>query len=175
MSGGAPWWLTTVGWFVTVVGWLVTSYQANRREARKEKRAEVDACCKLAAELLDKARVFYSLPGAHESASGKAAEVRFLLQRLLSRLERMQLQDARFRLRLPGSDLMESLTGGDFESIGRLALGVSDPVLLDIEGDTHRVMNELEIGFQDSFLLPLHQRILNRFTRPDTWPTHRTR
>lgn len=145
--GGAPWWLTTVGWFVTVLGWFITSYQANQREVRKERRAEVDACCKMAADLLDKARKFYALPGDSAEAKVLAADIRFLLQRLLTRAERLQTLDSAFDVVSAGAALMESLTGADFDSISRPAWGPNEMRMQAIEADTHAAMDALEAGF----------------------------
>lgn len=149
---------STVGWILTAVGWIVSSQQANAREARKEKRAEIDACSKLAAELFDKSRKFYLKPGEDSSGKSEAAEIRFAMQRLLKRLERLQYQNSAFAIRVPAGEYMDSLTGEDFESVARPALLPDDPRLQQMEADSHAVIDSMELGYERAFASAWWQR-----------------
>lgn len=154
-------WFLSIGWGLTAIGWFVMSQQANLRELRKEKRVEVDACCKLVADLLEKARAFYLKPGMDPEAASSAADIRFSMQRLLKRVERLQRQQREFRIGDSAGQLFESMTGGDFDSPARVALVLGDERLAAIEADCHAVMDVLESGFEEAFL-PLHTRIWRR-------------
>lgn len=157
-------WFLGIGWGLTAIGWFVTSQQANSRELRKEKRVEVDACCRLTADLLEKARGFYLKPGSDPEAGSNAADIRFSVQRLLKRVERLQRQQRQFRIKDAAGRLFDSMTGGDFDSPARPALSPGDPKLAAIEADCHAVMDVLESGFEDAFL-PLRIRLWRR-----VWP-----
>lgn len=154
-------WFLTIGWGLTAVGWFVMSQQANSRELRKEKRVEVDACCKLVADLLEKARSFYLKEGSDPEAISGSADIRFSMHRLLKRVERLQRQQRAFRIGNSAGQLFESMTGGDFDSPTRSALVLGDERLATIEADCHAVMDALESGFEEAFL-PLHSRIWRR-------------
>lgn len=110
-------------------------------------RSEVDACCKLASELLDKSRKFYEIPGDAPQARSLSADIKFQFARLLKRTERLEKQHTAFRLKDPVADLMESMTGGQFESVTRTAEEPNSARLIAIESDVHGVMDELEGAF----------------------------
>ena len=150
MFDSLPAWFPVLGWGVTAVGWVISSGQANSREARKEKRTEVDACCKLAAEILDKARKYYA-KAPDEDTPADAADLSFSVKRLLKRLERLQKQQSTFEVADAGGELFETVTGGDFDSASRLARKPSDPHVAAIENAVHRVIDDLESGFEATF------------------------
>ena len=166
MAGDAQW-PAYVGWGLTGFGWMLVSYQANKRDVRKEKRTEVDACCEMAAELLVKARLFYS-KAASATESGETADLRFSVHRLLKRLQRLQRQHSRFSLKTPGSELLEAITGDDFESKSRVALAPNHPRLGKMEESVHFVIDALESGFEAEFL-SLSQRIGNWWRDRQRW------
>jgi hypothetical protein len=139
------------GWFVTVVGWLVSNSQANRRERRKEARAEIDACIKLLTELVLKARTYFCTPVSDQQSKSKAAEIRFELQRLITRAERLEAKHAQFDLTGACGELMDAISGDPFESSAREALAVDADLLLKIESDTHVLISQLEDGFINAF------------------------
>lgn len=143
-------WGATIGWALTGFGWFVTSYQANQREARKERRAEVDSCCKLAHEILEKARKHYSKPGDDPDMKSAAADITFSLRRLLKRVERLQQMDSSYDMKVISGQLMDSLTGADFDSVSRTVISADDVRLKAIEQDTHELMDRLELGFYAS-------------------------
>lgn len=143
-------WLPIIGFAVTGFGWFVSSAQANSREARKEKRTEVDACCKLAAEILEKARKYYVKP-PDDSSPGEAADLSFSVMRLLKRMERLERQQSSFKVTDAGEELFEAATGGEFESSSRAAKGPLDPQVRRIEQAVHRVIDDLESGFETAF------------------------
>lgn len=141
-----------VAWVLTGVGWLVSSHQANGRESRKETRAEVDACCKIAAELLDKCRRHFGKPGSHADAVAESADISFMLGRLLIRMTRLRDQRAPFRhIMAAGSEMYERVSGGDFGSISRPQYAADSTRLIDIEGTTHRLIDTLESAFATEF------------------------
>lgn len=139
------------GWFFTIVGWLVSNAQANSREKRKEARAEIDACIKLLAELVIKARSYFGFPATELLSKSKAAEIRFELQRLITRVERLESKHAEFEVTGACGELMDAISGDPFESVDREALAADSEILLRIESDTHVLINQLEDGFVKAF------------------------
>lgn len=144
-------WPLYLAWGITVIGWLVTHSLTERREQRKERRTEVDACCKIAAELLVKARIYYAEIGSSEKAKLLASEIRFEAQRLFKRVERLQEFCPSFQMEPALDALMDSVIGGDFDSIERPALVLSSPRLNEIEQACHLVMDSLEDGFSKTY------------------------
>ena len=139
------------GWFFTIVGWLVSNAQANSREKRKEVRAEIDACIKLLAELVLKTRSYFGVPATDPLSKSKAAEIRFELQRLITRVERLEGKDAQFDVTGTCGELMDAISGVPFESADREVLAADSDLLLKIESDTHVLINQLEDGFVKAF------------------------
>ena len=132
---------------LTIVGWYVANSASAKREIRKEKRAEVDAVCKLLAEILSKARSYYT-KAAHDAEALKIGrELVFDLHRVLQRVERLEVACPKFEVSGTCSELHEATTGGDFESTSRQPVSHSDPVIMNIEHWTHKTMDQLEEGF----------------------------
>lgn len=139
-----------VGLVITLIGWFVNNKSANKRENRKECRAEVDACCKLAADLFDKAKAYYSsIPKAEDRPV--AAEIRFNVQRLFIRVERLQERHQKFEVIGACEEMLDSITGDSFESANRKAINLSDVLIIKIENDVHFLMDQLELGFYKTF------------------------
>lgn len=139
------------GWFFTIVGWLVSNAQANSREKRKEVRAEIDACIKLLAELVLKTRCYFGVPATDPLSKSKAAEIRFELQWLIARVERMEGKHAQFDVIGACGELMDAISGDPFESADREVFAADSDLLLKIESDTYVLINQLEDGFVKVF------------------------
>ena len=139
------------GWLFTILGWFVSNTQANRRERRKEVRAEMDACIKLLAELLIKSRMYFCSSPSDTSAKPRAAEIRFDLQRLITRIERLENKHAEFDVIGACGELMDSVSGDPFESAERTEFAADSDLMLKIESDTHFLIDQLEDGFAKVF------------------------
>lgn len=139
------------GWFFTIAGWFVSNSQANTRERRKEVRAETDACIKLLAELLVKARAYFCSSPSDPLAKPRAAEIRFELHRLITRIERLESKHAGFDVIGACGELMDSVSGDPFESAERTELSADSDLMLKIESDIHFLIDQLEDGFAKVF------------------------
>ncbi|PUE06863.1 hypothetical protein B9Z51_13105 [Limnohabitans sp. T6-5] len=139
------------GWFFTIIGWLVSNAQANSRERRKEVRAEIDACIKLQADLVLKSRTYFGSPESDQLSKPRAAEIRFELQRLITRVERLEGKYPQFDVTGACGELMDAISGDPFESVDREALPADSDLLLKIESDTHVLIDQLEDGFVHAF------------------------
>ena len=139
------------GWFFTVVGWLVSNAQANSREKRKEARTEIDACIKLLAELVLKSRTYFGAAASDALSKSRAAEIRFELQRLIARVERLEGKHAQFDVTGACGELMDAISNDPFESADREALTADSDLMLKIESDTHLLIDQLEDGFVKAF------------------------
>lgn len=135
------------GWLLTIFGWFISGTQANNREIRKEIRSEVDACCKMVSDLLVKARVYYSSPPTDPLEQSRASEISFDLQRLITRIERLEKRYSQFEMMGAGSELMDSLTGGDFATADRKLETANSDLMQKIESDIHFLIDRLEDGF----------------------------
>ena len=136
--------LISGGWFLTIIGWLVSNSQANSRERRKEVRAEIDACIKLQSDLVLLSRTYFGSPESDQLSKSRAAEIRFEMQRLITRVERLEKKYPQF-------DVTDAISGDPFESINRQALPADSDFLLKIESDTHVLIDQLENGFINVF------------------------
>lgn len=136
---------------LTIVGWYVANSASANREIRKEKRAEVDACCKMLADILSKARAYYTKPADDSDAIKIGRELVFDLHRVLQRIERLEKACPLFEVVGTCGMLHETVTGGDFESKAREVLSHDAPAILNIEYWTHMTMDRLEDGFVASF------------------------
>lgn len=143
--------LIAVGWSITAIGWYVSSSQANKRERRKEARAEIDACAKLAHELAIKAREYYTKSPEEDSNRALGRQIRFEFMRLTARCQRLERKHPKCDLEGTLGELMDSLTGGDFESSARQPIKFDDLLLEKIDGDVHALIDELEEGFINTF------------------------
>ncbi len=132
---------------LTIVGWYVANSASAKREIRKEKRAEVDAMCKMLADILGKARSYYTKSADDADAIKTGRELVFDLHRVLQRVERLEAACPKFEVSGTWSELHEATTGGDFESTSRKAVSHDDPVIMSIEHWTHKTMDRLEEGF----------------------------
>ncbi|MDO8440223.1 MAG: hypothetical protein Q7S97_03300 [Polaromonas sp.] len=139
------------GWFFTIVGWIVSNAQANSREKRKEARAEIDACIRLLADLVAKSRPYFGAPATDSLSKSRAAEIRFELQRLITRVERLEGKHAEFDVTGACGELMDAISGDPFESAGRETLAADSDLMLKIESDAHVLINQLEDGFVKAF------------------------
>ena len=139
------------GWFLTIGGWSVSNRQANSREKRKEARSEIDACIKLLADLVLKSRSYFGAPTTDPLSKSKAAEIRFELQRLITRVERLEGKHAQFDVTGACGELMDAISGDPFESADRAVLTADSDLLVKLESDTHVLINQLEDGFVKAF------------------------
>ncbi len=71
--------------------------------------------------------------------------------RLLKRLQRLERQHRSFKVSDAGGDLFETVTGEDFESKNRVAKTLKDDHIRRIEEAVHRVIDDLESGFETEF------------------------
>lgn len=140
-----------IGIISLIAGALISHWLSVRRELRKECRGEVDACCKMVAELLDKGRTYFALAGGDDEAQELSSEIVFELHRLTKRVERLKPRYRYFAIEQAIDAVGESLTGGDFDSKDRPKYGASSERVRAIEQDVHSLMDALEDGFSSSF------------------------
>ena len=173
--------VVVVAWVLVAVGWIVSNYQGNARESRKETKAEVDACCKTASDLLDKSRRFFSREGSEAACIPEAADIKFGLRRLMTRMDRLSKQRRTFsHIMGIASEMFEVISGDDFESVSRTAYSANSDRLLKVEETTHRLIDTLETAFAREFRTPRQRFVecknkhVGRRTR-DQWRAQRFR
>jgi hypothetical protein len=139
------------GWLMTMVGWFVSNRQSVSRERRKEVRSEVDACGKAAEAILLLCRRYYTKPATDSLEAETSAQLNFDLYRLFSRVERLEERYKKFDAINCAVELLDSATGGEFQSADRAAVTANADILRKIEADIHVLMEALEAGFADQF------------------------
>lgn len=154
-NGSDPGWLTwlaaaqIITWIIVVCGWIFTHSSNNTRERRKELRAELEGIRKNLDELVELAQVFYT-SAPDDDSEKRTHEIVIKQNRLLMRMERLPHFDS--SLKVSGlTDLMDALTGGEFESNTRVALNHSDARLFKIAAKAEIVFNHLEMEFKRIF------------------------
>lgn len=122
-----------------------------RRDIRKECRTEVDACCKMLADLLEKGRKYFKSEPNSDDAVKLAPEIRFEIYRLIKRVERLESRHAGFSTENAIDQLHEKLTGGDFDSANKPIIESNSMVFREIELSIHGLIDTLEDGFSKTF------------------------
>lgn len=144
-------WGAYIAWGLTLVGWFVSHRLTTARELRKERKSELDACAKIAADLVGKARQYYTLSPADGKCPELEAQIKFDLYRLMKRVERLEAAHPQFDTEGVRQALMDSLVGDTFESASRVPIAHNDMLLVSIENDVHLLIDQLEDGYIRAF------------------------
>jgi hypothetical protein len=102
-------------------------------------------------ELVLKSRAYFGAPAVDALSKSRAAEIRFELQRLIARVERLEGKHAQFDVTGACGELLDAITNDPFESASRTELDVDSDLLMKIESDTHLLIDQLEDGFMRTF------------------------
>jgi hypothetical protein len=147
--------LTGVSWLLVAVGWFISNGQANQREKRKETRSEVDAICKVVAEVLIKCRTYYSTPPNDPKDDERGSEIAFEVHRIVTRTERLQDRVIYFNKAVDSvGSFFDAITSAPFQSKTRLPVSAGSPKLLEIEAAVHGLIDALEESFTFSYTNP---------------------
>lgn len=145
--------LITVGWLLAALGWVITNRQANQREKRKETRSEVDAICKAAAEVFQKAKKYYASDPADSEEEARVAEISFEVKRILRRTQTLHTRTKKFEgAILASAEFFDVVTGEPFASKSREIHKPGAPLLTKIEGAVSNLIDKLEEGFTKAFV-----------------------
>lgn len=139
-----------VTWLLTAVGWSYNARTASRREVRKEVRKEVDDCIKSAYDLLQLTKDYY-YDAERSRDADRTSRIRFDLQRLLTRLERLSTRCPHVSSDEERARLMDTLTGDDFDVVTRAVLLPRDVRVRQMEASVHTLIDRLEAGFFRQF------------------------
>lgn len=122
-----------------VIGWFVTNAQADKREKRKEFRAEIDAIEKILDGLMVKLAEYYRSVDRDDAAKLAELEIKAMFQSIDLRCERLAKRQSGGELGLfidPINALREELydqgTGGYFESATRMAADLQPEFVLSL-------------------------------------------
>lgn len=143
MSETSPWaqWVPPL---VTVLGWGIVNYQTNRREARKEDRALIDAAKKLVVETGAAARRY--MADAHRNPDTET-DIKLALQQLEIELNRLPGYTANVALVEAMAAFGDASTGGDFESANRRSKTSADPAMQALASSRNELLAQLELEF----------------------------
>ena len=141
-----------LGDFMTILlallGWFVVSRQNNLSESRKELRAAIDVIICEIDELRDLALKYYSTK--YEDSFEMAFRVKIGQARLINKIERLSKTNKSFEKLTHLEELMDAVSGGDFENHGRqlrLCSKVPDEVLLNIAYCSGNLIQTIELAF----------------------------
>lgn len=137
-----------MGWFLIVAGWIVTSRQSKKRERRQELRSQLDILTTFIEEIEQNALEFYRTDRQNPAGSTKATGLWIVsslgrLSRVLSRLKKTY----GVNVVTMTVTMRQSITGGDFSSINRLALTDKDKKLHDISNSALELIENLEAEY----------------------------
>lgn len=144
-------WGAYIAWGLTLIGWFVSHRLTSGRELRKERKSEIDACAKMATELVSKARQYYTIAPSDPKCPELESQIKFDLYRLMKRVERLEAAHAEFDTDGIRQALMDSLVGDTFESARRVPVTHSNILLITIESDVHQLIDTMEDGFSKAF------------------------
>lgn len=127
---------------LTVLGWYLVNKQSNKREVRKEMRAVCDRSKALVREAVALGMQYWA------GTNGVLAwQVKAVLEELEVELSRFPDRHGRQDLLGKHADLLDAITGADFESKERTVRGEGDPLLRDMARARQRLLIEIEHKF----------------------------
>ena len=133
-----------VTWSLVVVGWLVINRQHNRREARKETRAQLDDLRDALVELERNAEDYHTA-SAHSETDARRIKVQ--LQRATYVVDRLGLLNRQERdVRIIA--LRRAITFKNFDTNGHAAQELSGELVAGINAAVDDLVNALESAFR---------------------------
>lgn len=146
---GVDWTKDVLPWAppaLTVLGWHLVNRQSNAREVRKEMRAASDRCKALTRESVDLGIQYWTA-----SSNIQAWKVKAALEELDVEISRFPEGRGRQELFEKHADLMDVITGADFESPSRRVCSPDDPVVRAMTRSRQRLLVEIESQFEKHF------------------------
>lgn len=131
---------------LTLAGWFLVNHQNNARESRKEARSAADRCKTLVREASQLGIEYWE--GKPEAASW---QVKAILEELEVELCRFPEKQGRPQLLVKHVDLVEAITGHDFDSTTMVPKLHNDPVMREIANARQRLLFEVESQFSAHF------------------------
>lgn len=116
--------LSIFGWVIIVIGWLWNNHQSNVRESRKELRSSLDIINKEINLIHEKAAEYFTSPA--ENSEKLAYEIKSSQQKLVTKIERLQIIHNDYFKHKELIKFMDVITGGDFEEKNRKERKYSD-------------------------------------------------
>jgi hypothetical protein len=137
-----------------VGGWIVISRDNNKRETRKEIRAQINDIAKLIRNIEDSARSYFQLAPATSEAARLSLAIRRDLQHLAGQLTALKPRHEALNFDLLLLAYRRSITGGEFDSQARVARSHRDILFLEIGNNAHCLIVALEEAFAKNFCKP---------------------
>lgn len=133
---------------LALLGWFVVSRQNNLAESRKELRSAIDVIVHEIDELRDLALKYYS--SKFEDSFEMAFRVKVNQARLINKIERLSKTNKSFEKLTHLEELMDAVSGGDFENYNRpvrLYSKIPDEILLNIAYCSDNLIQAIELAF----------------------------
>ncbi len=136
---------------VTIFGWWLVSRQNDRRERRKEVRELVGKAEQRVDMALGLATEFYALSGKDPRCAELAAKIRYNLGTLDPLRQRLDANGLKCEALSEIIALKQSLTGGEFESLGREKLPQNSHLLVDAAATGFALIDKFEQAYLQAF------------------------
>lgn len=136
-----------VTWALVICGWLVVNWQHNKREARKELRAQLDKLRTTLSELEGQAEQYHTAP---EHSEAEARRVKVMLQRLVYSLDHLNLLNNLAR-EMKVIALRRAITYRNFDTPKHSAQAIGGELIAGINAAVDDLVNALEERFRSRF------------------------
>lgn len=138
---------TAIGWALVIIGWAVVSHGHNKRERRKEIRAEIVTLVTRIRELEQQAHDYFTT-SVNAQSFANALRIKSGLQHLALALNRLSQHEAILDVRDQLIEFRQEVTKGDFESEARIPLPPHDARFVEITHAACGLVNALEAAFR---------------------------
>lgn len=134
-----------------VVGWLWVSKDNNKRESRKELRANLNEIRELVLTIEGAARTYFQKPPADEEGHRLGFQIKRDLQHLAGRLTSLKICDKTLVFDNEMAGYRSCITGRDFESNAREVRHYDDLLFLEICNSGQSLIDTIERAYAQKY------------------------
>jgi hypothetical protein len=131
---------------LTLAGWFLVNHQNNSRERRKDARSAADRCKTLARESAQLAIKYWEA-----KADDSVWQLKAALEELEVEIRRFPAEKGRNELNEKYTDLVEVITGDDFDTATRQPKLADDAITKNIARTRQAFLHEVEAQFEKHY------------------------
>jgi hypothetical protein len=136
-----------VTWLLVITGWVIINYQHNKRETRKEVRAQINRLRDMLGELEELAKQYHT---AAQHSEPEAKRIKLMLQRVSYELEYLNLLD-RIDRDISMIALRKAITYHNFDSQKHVSQDLGGELMAGIYASVDAILNVHELEFRSRF------------------------
>ncbi len=145
--------LAPVGsWVIVIIGWMIVSKDNNKRELRKEIRAQVTEIGRMVDALVKEAAEYYCKPGSDPTTVTLALQIKRDLKRVSMAAQRLRAINAHFDVGDALTELRQHVSGGGFDSAERPPCAPGDHKHYEIADAAANFTDQLERRFAEVYI-----------------------